>query len=97
LPLNLPDHRVGSGLPVQFWVMGGDEVPWAAIVWAVQDEFQGLYGCFQKLLMLERDRSDNDFTNNASLLRSIRSNAERIKMLPSIIDDLEKVLRSNSI
>jgi len=66
-------------------------------VWAVVDELQGLYGCFQKLLVWERDRSDIDFTNIALLLRSIRSNAERIKMLPTISNDLEKVLRSSSI
>ena len=91
LPVNLPDHRVGAGLPVQFWDTGRDRIPSRAIEWAVLDALQGLYGCFQKLLVWERNRSETDFTNIASLVRSIRSHAERIKMLPTISNDLEKV------
>jgi hypothetical protein len=100
LPLNLPDHRVGAGIPVQFWDTARDRIPWRAVMWAVMDELDGLYGCFQKLLVWERDtecRSDTDVRNIVSLLRSIRSNAEGITIHPTISNELEKVLRSSSI
>ena len=97
VPLTLPDPRIAVGPSVQAWGTERD-IPDEAILWSMWDEHQGLYGCFEKLLEWEiqkGDRSDSDFSNIAALIRSIRSNAERLKMHPRISTILERVSSSS--